>query len=150
MTLAPGVSTVTARATDTTGNFTDTAITVTYNPPDTSQIITNIVVSNGKVYERDTLDVGQNVYIDRNYTFTNIPTAYLGQEFIRTANNDKNVADPNHLSFDLTVAATVYVAFDVRAPARWHIGRPYLVRPPDMPTTTRGLRTPITSLSISR
>ena len=88
---------------------------MTYNPPPTSQIITNIVVSNGKVYTRDTLDVGQVVYIDRTYTFNAIPTAYLGQEFIRTANNDKKVTDPNHLSFDLTVAATVYVAFDVRA-----------------------------------
>ncbi|MCH8745721.1 MAG: hypothetical protein IIB31_08750, partial [Chloroflexi bacterium] len=115
VTLTPGVNTVTARATDTAGNFTDTVITVTYNPPPTSQIITNIVVSNGKVYTRDTLDVGQVVYIDRTYTFNAIPTAYLGQEFIRTANNDKKVTDPNHLSFDLTVAATVYVAFDVRA-----------------------------------
>ena len=40
---------------------------------------------------------------------------YEGQHFIRTANADKKNKAANYLSFDINVAATVYVLLDDRA-----------------------------------
>lgn len=80
-----------------------------------SGLITDIVVSNGKTYEKDTLATGKLVYIDRSYTFMSVPASYGGQEFIRMANNDKYATTPDFLTFTLTGDATVYIAYDVRA-----------------------------------
>ncbi|MCZ7649484.1 MAG: Ig-like domain-containing protein [Planctomycetota bacterium] len=80
-----------------------------------SSLIANVVASTGTAYEVDTLAAGKLVYVDRAFTFTNVPAAYAGQEFIRTANNDKTVNAANYLTFTLTAAASVYVAYDVRA-----------------------------------
>ena len=72
-------------------------------------------MSTNKVFEVDDLDVGVSVYIDRGFTWTSIPALYKGQQFIRTANDDKNNANASYLSFDINVAATVYVLLDNRA-----------------------------------
>ena len=54
-------------------------------------------------------------YVDRSYTYSNVPDFLQGAVYIKTANNDKNnMADPL-LSFDVNTDATVYVAFDNRA-----------------------------------
>jgi hypothetical protein len=80
-----------------------------------SDLITNIVVKSGKAYETDTLAVGELVYIDRSFVFTSVPPLYQGQEFIRTANDDRSAEDADFLTFTLTADATVYVAYDDRA-----------------------------------
>jgi hypothetical protein len=59
---------------------------------------------------------GNACYIDRSYTYSNVPDFLQGAVYIKTANNDKkNMADPL-LSFDVNTDATVYVAFDNRSP----------------------------------
>ena len=55
-------------------------------------------------------------YVDRSYTYSNVPDFLHGAMYIKTANNDKdNMADPL-VKFDVNADATVYVAFDNRAP----------------------------------
>lgn len=77
-------------------------------------LISNIVVSNGKIYQRDLLNIGRTVYIDRTYTFTAIPQPFQGAEYIVTANDDKMVTNDPFVSFTLAAPSTVYVAYDSR------------------------------------
>jgi len=105
-------------ATITVSDGTDSdqeTIAITVNDPPADLQVTNMEVSTNKVYELDVLNPGVRVYIDRTYTWTSIPALYQGQQFIRTANGDKKNKDANHLSFDINVAATVYVLLDDRA-----------------------------------
>ena len=65
-------------------------------------------------YPWDTLTEGSAVYIDRNYTYTKIPSAYAGAQVLRTANDDKRATSERFLSFDVNQPVTVSVAHDVR------------------------------------
>ena len=77
-------------------NPTPASVTVSYtNPGD---------------YVWGTLATGQTVYIDRNYTYTNIPSEYEGFEVLETANDDKSSAGSSFISFEIDTAATVFVA----------------------------------------
>jgi len=65
-------------------------------------------------YQWGTLLVGNRVYIDRGYTFTDIPTSFQGLKYLMTANDDKAVTSPTAVSFDVNLAVTVLVAYDDR------------------------------------
>ena len=65
-------------------------------------------------YEWDALATGEAAYVDRQFTFTNIPAEYQGLRFLRTANDDKYVSDSSAISFDVNAPVTVYVAYDAR------------------------------------
>jgi len=78
-------------------------------------LVTDIFVASGEAYTVDTnLEENDNIYIDRDYVFTDVGT-HAGMQYIRTANNDKNDDDSIFLRFDLNRAANVYVAYDSRA-----------------------------------
>jgi len=64
-------------------------------------------------YKLDTLSVGKPVYIDRDYTFTNV-YKLGGRIYIVTANDDKTGTGDDFLTFGLTKAARVYVGLDQR------------------------------------
>ena len=66
-------------------------------------------------YELAYLNVGDEYYIDRNYTVTNIPTEINGHLWIKTANDDRNRSDDNFLNFKLNKVAKIYIAYDSRA-----------------------------------
>ena len=110
VTLQLGSNTITARATDLSGNAAEVSATVTYQPP----IIANVVVANGKTYEVDTLETDKRVYTDRGYTFNQVPALLAGKDFIRTSNNDKTETAADFITFELTGDARVYILFDDR------------------------------------
>ena len=99
------------------GTLDSNTATITINVSVTSQprvTITNLTVASGKSYLRDVLDVGKKPYIDRTFTFTTVPTAYVGLDYLRTANDDKFGTQNPFVTFDVGQAATVYLALDVR------------------------------------
>ena len=65
-------------------------------------------------YQWDTLTEGKAVYIDRNYAYTKVPSAYTGAMMLRTANDDKRATGDSFLSFDVNQPVTVWVAHDMR------------------------------------
>ena len=119
-TLAPSPTPTTAPAPTATPTATPTptpapTLAPTATPTPTGSLIVDVVAANGKTYQLDNLDTGSLVYIDRTYTFTDVPIELNGAQFIRTANNDKTSTAADFLSFTLTANATVAVLFDVRA-----------------------------------
>jgi hypothetical protein len=83
--------------------------------PESLGLITDLNVSDDRAYEKDVLTTGKLAYVDRNYVFTHIPSVLEGQEFIRTANDDKDVTADDFLTFTLTRDAIVYVLYDMRS-----------------------------------
>ena len=73
------------------------------------------MVNSQRQHEIDILEVGERVYTDRVYEFTDVPANLAGSEFIRTANRDKNVAETDYISFDLAEDARVFILYDHRA-----------------------------------
>jgi len=63
------------------------------------------------VVSYDSLAVGQLVYVDRTYTFTNV-ASLGGSTYIKTANNDKYATGDSFLTFDINRNCTVYCAHD--------------------------------------
>lgn len=77
-------------------------------------IISNLQVASGKEYQinYNSLDKGSIQYIDRNYLFDYIPDFLRGENFIKTAGNDKMITE-NKLcfSFEINVPVTVYIVY---------------------------------------
>jgi len=116
-TVAPGTYTLTAIARDAAGNTSTSApVTVTLEANSSGLTITNVTVQSGHPYVvmYEALLPGAQTYIDRTYTFTNIPVSLSGATYIQTANNDKNSTGSSFLSFDVNQPLTVYVAHDDR------------------------------------
>ncbi|MGB1286821.1 MAG: WD40 repeat domain-containing protein [Aggregatilineales bacterium] len=83
-----------------------------------SDLISNISHYQGHNYTHDnSLAVGDTVYQDRSYTFTQVDAALLGAELIQTQNNDKLQSNDPTVTFTLSDAATGYVGYDSRHPA---------------------------------
>ncbi len=84
------------------------------NAADGTIDITNLQAESGRDYTAGaTLQVGEEVYSDRNYTFTDVGS-FEGATLIQTANDDKLSEGNNFVTMDLDQNATVYVAFDTR------------------------------------
>lgn len=80
-----------------------------------SGLIQDLVVNSQRQHEIDILEVGGLVYTDREYEYTDVPANLAGHEFIRTANDDKNVAVADYLSIRLSEDARVFILYDHRA-----------------------------------
>jgi len=76
-----------------------------------SSAIGSILPSN---YQLGTLAVGEDVYVDRSYTYTGMPPELDGLPVVQTANDDKQ-ADIE-LRIQLSEPRTLYVGFDDRHP----------------------------------
>jgi len=101
-----------------------------------TQIIASVVRSNGVSDDRDPIGAydgttaplateegglmdGAAVFSDRTYPWAGIPAEYVGSEYIRTFNSDKNGGtDP---AYEVTTSATaiVWVTVDDRIPEEW-------------------------------
>jgi hypothetical protein len=82
-------------------------------------LINNLMVNNqnlsGANYQTALLQEGENVYVDRDYTFTSVPDSLLNEEFIRTANDDKSSSgDDPFITFQVDQNVTVCVSHDNR------------------------------------
>jgi hypothetical protein len=53
-------------------------------------------------------------YIDRDFTYSQVPPSLVGATYIRTANDDKFSQGDSFLSFDVNQPVTVMVAHDDR------------------------------------
>lgn len=77
--------------------------------------LSNLSVSSGKTYQvRSALANGKTVYIDRSYTFGNVPAPLQGAAYVMTANDDKTNASSQFVSFKVNRTVTVYVSHDNR------------------------------------
>ena len=67
-------------------------------------------------FVQTTVSQGMGYYTDRTYTFTNVPTQYIGLNMIKTPNDDLNLTNAtDYMTFQLQNDSTVYVAYDRRA-----------------------------------
>ena len=87
--------------------------------PDVAPLISGIAASTANSYLTENLQAGDHYYTDRvdagRHVLVDIPEAYLCSQWIKTANNDKNISNASHLSFDLANDASLFVAYDSRA-----------------------------------
>ncbi len=60
------------------------------------------------------LQTGNNAFGDRTFTFSGVPAGVAGVAWIRAANDSKSYATSPLLTFNISVAADVYVALDDR------------------------------------
>jgi hypothetical protein len=113
--LSPGTynATITAVASGYTNDTVIVSLEVTGSNNDPFEV--NILKPT--TYAVSDLDVGDRYYLDRTYTLTSIPTGLSTgkEEWIKTRNNDKNATSAVFLTFTISQAATVYVAYDSRA-----------------------------------
>ncbi|MFQ5964197.1 MAG: fibronectin type III domain-containing protein [Candidatus Scalinduaceae bacterium] len=75
-------------------------------------VISNLTVASNKQYEvvQSGIYNGELAYIDRTYTYSNIPALLEGALYIKTANDDKVSSGNSFLSFDVNQGVKVYVA----------------------------------------
>lgn len=86
-----------------------------WSPADTGSFpleVTNLTPSN---YELAYLTEGDEYYIDRPYTISDIPSEYGGLLWIKTANTDKTDTSEDFCHFDVNQDIIVYVGYDQRA-----------------------------------
>jgi lysophospholipase L1-like esterase len=72
---------------------------------------------NPATYKQNLLEVGNNYYIDADYTLSSFPTELADGDvvWIMTADSDRNNTSGNSLSFDINANSTIYIGYDSRA-----------------------------------
>ena len=65
-------------------------------------------------YQWTSFSTNDTVYIDRNWSYTSIPSEYMDYKVLKTANDDKHASGSAFLTFEISLATTVYVGHDVR------------------------------------
>jgi hypothetical protein len=77
--------------------------------------VTNLSAISGEPYQKhNRLEDGNRVYIDRNYSYGDLPSELRGCTYIMTANDDKHATNDHFLSFQVNRPVTVYIAHDNR------------------------------------
>jgi hypothetical protein len=86
------------------------------DPGDQFALLDAIRPLSGREYAIGTLATGESQYVDREYTFAQIPPELDGLPVIRTANDDSGAkrGTDDFLSFWLSAEAEVFVLHDVR------------------------------------
>lgn len=67
-----------------------------------------------QTYKWDKLAIGKPVYADRDYVYKVVPEAFVGCDYLQSRGDDKTKSEAGWVSFTMSRAATVYVAFDDR------------------------------------
>jgi hypothetical protein len=71
---------------------------------------------------RSNLQVGNQQYGDRTYTFTSVPAIVVGAQWIRSANDSKAFTANPTVTFSINQPAEVYLAVDDRSTLPWMTG----------------------------
>ena len=67
-------------------------------------------------FQQATVQNGMTYYTDRTYTFTNVPSHYIGLDVIKAPNDDRNnTCGSGYMEFIMPQNGTVFVAYDRRA-----------------------------------
>ncbi|MBN1992370.1 MAG: hypothetical protein JW953_06670 [Anaerolineae bacterium] len=91
-------------------------------PQQETDLVSNIRVASGQNYYLSWCKIGDEYYLDRDYTFTNFSKdKYDDLPCIKTANADKDNSTSTFLTFELNEPAFVYIYFDRRVsrPPGW-------------------------------
>ena len=90
--------------------------------PDVIVKADNIESSDGLEWEfiEEGLAVGDLVYVDRDYIYTDIPEEFIGMPYMRTSNDSKSVQDLE-VTFEIDRPAYVYTFWcpDIQPPRDW-------------------------------
>jgi len=116
------------------------AIAKSADEPVAASLISAVVRSNGVSGDRDPVGAydggsaplatepgglmdGNLVYSDRTYPWAGVPAEYVGSEYIRTYNSDKNGGTID-VTYEVTISrpAIVWITVDDRIPAEWDAG----------------------------
>ena len=77
--------------------------------------LTDVSCNLNPKFEQTSVQNGMNYYTDRLYTFTSVPTFYIGKAMIKTPNNDRNNrCASGYVRFTKSSSGFVYVAYDRR------------------------------------
>ena len=90
------------------GAVTDTFVTWQES---SSLTITNTLPA---TYQWSVLGIGSLVHVDQAWTFSEIPPALIGLDYLQTKQGDKSNTDPNSVSFSVKGPVTILVAYDDR------------------------------------
>jgi hypothetical protein len=83
--------------------------------PSATLEVTNLSAISGEPYQtHGGLEDGNRVYIDRTYSYGDLPSGLRGCIYIMTANDDKYATNERFLSFQVNRPVTVYIAHDNR------------------------------------
>lgn len=77
-------------------------------------LITQVSAKSKKLYKVTKLDTGLQVYTDRDYTITSVPSYLTGASFVQTAMNDKKNAADTFLTYFVKKDAIIYLGYDPR------------------------------------
>ena len=64
--------------------------------------------------KNEALQNGVDVYSDRKFTYSDVPSELSGSSIIQSANNDKKLKQKDFLKFSINIPAEVYIAWDKR------------------------------------
>ena len=107
-----------SKASGTAGTPLNISFSVVNQAPENNKaLISNVSASSGGRYTLAALAAGKLMYTDRSYTITSVPSPLVDASLIQPPNADKWSTNSSLLSFNLSQAATVYVAYDLRATA---------------------------------
>lgn len=67
-------------------------------------------------YQTKRVSIGDQIYIDRDYTVASLPDSLKSLIWIQTANDDKIDASEDFLSFTLNWGSRIYIAYDENIP----------------------------------
>lgn len=77
-------------------------------------LITQVSASTGKSYKVSKLSKGSQIYVDRSFQITSVPSYLQGASFVQTVMDDKKETDKFELVTFMKKAVVVYVAYDPR------------------------------------